>query len=131
MRKIFGKMTSTIIASVDKRESLETAVARLLEATDHPDIARWIQFPHALLLFLIVPGDPDSGAFYMLDRRTGVWYWIDFEDEKFGGYSEADFEILMNGCRFARLVERPSLIRMGQWSITPGIGPQLLGATPA
>ena len=31
-------------------------------------------------------GDPDSGAVYVLDRKKGTWYAVDFEDEQFGGY---------------------------------------------
>jgi len=30
-------------------------------------------------LLLLVPGDPDSGAVYMLDRKKGIWYAVDFE----------------------------------------------------
>ncbi len=43
--------------------SLDAAVARLLEVGDHPEIVRWVQFPAAVLLFLMVPGDPESGGF--------------------------------------------------------------------
>jgi hypothetical protein len=60
---------------------------QFLAITDNTKIERWIQFPAAVLLFLTVEGNPNSGAFYMLDRKSSSWYSIDFEDEQFGGYS--------------------------------------------
>ena len=100
---------------------LESAVARLLEATEQPNVVRWIQFPSAVLVFLLVPGDPESGAFYVYDRRSGTWFWLDFEDNKFGGYNEADFERLVRKSHFLRLVERPWLLECdGKWFVQPG-----------
>jgi len=58
-------------------------------------------------VFLIVPGDPESGAFYVYDRRARIWFWVDFDDEKFEGYSVNDFDRLVKECRFLDIVERP------------------------
>ena len=100
---------------------LESAVARLLVATEQPKVVRWIQFPAAVLVFLVVPGDSESGAFYVYDRRSGTWFWVDFEDNKFGGYNEADFERLVRESQFLRLVERPWLLECdGRWYVQPG-----------
>jgi len=55
--------------------STDGSVARLLDVTEHPKIEKWVQFPKALFVFLVVPGDPASGAFYVYDRRRRVWYW--------------------------------------------------------
>jgi|GEM_PF-287399 len=127
---MFGRMN--VIAVLDLRSApaevadcLEGAVVRLLDATDHPKIERWIQFPKALLVFLIVPSDPESGAFYVYDRRARVWYWVDFDDEKFGGYAVTDFDRLIRECRFLDLVEQPRLL-MGKesWTVTAGSRPQ-------
>jgi len=71
------------------------AVKRLLDVTEHPKIERWIQFPKALFVFLVVPEDPESGAFYVYDRRGMLWFWLDFDDEKFGGYTVSDFDRLV------------------------------------
>jgi hypothetical protein len=46
----------------DDRSELERADSALLDQIDHPEIARWIQFPIAVLLFLVIPGDLDGGA---------------------------------------------------------------------
>jgi hypothetical protein len=65
---MFGPLQVAPILSLQKTGtghdgSLNAAVARLLEVGDYPEIVRWVQFPAAVLLFLMVPGDPESGAF--------------------------------------------------------------------
>ncbi len=129
---MFGKMN--VVPVVDLRNTPDEvgrcsdgAVARLLDVTEHPAIAKWVQFPKALLVFLVVPGDSESGAFYVYDRRARIWFWVDFEDEKFGGYNLSDFDRLVRECRFFNLVERPSLLRgPGNWLVQPGSAPQQL-----
>lgn len=103
----------------------DEAVARLLDATDHPKIERWIQFPRALFLFLMVPGDAESGAFYVYNRKSKVWFSVDFDDDKFGGYAARDFDKLVRDCRFLYIVERPYLLTGGnQWIIESGLPPR-------
>jgi hypothetical protein len=78
-----------------------------------------------LLIFLVVPGDAESGAYYIYDRRSRIWFWVDFEDEKFGGYNVGDFDRLVRECKFLDLVELPHLLRRrGRWMIQPGARPQ-------
>jgi hypothetical protein len=129
---MFGKMNVVRLldlrdAPEEVRGSLDGAVARLLDVTEHPAIMKWVQFPKALFLFLVVPGDPESGAFYIYDRRSRIWFWVDFEDENFGGYNLTDFDRLVRECRFFNLVEHPSLLRgPGNWLVQPGTAPQQL-----
>ncbi len=105
----------------DGRSDLDKAVSALLEQTEHPEIARWVQFPAAVLLFLVIPGDPEGGAFYVFDRKRSIWFWVDFNDQNYGGYSLADFEALVNRSQFLRLVEQPWLLECdGQWYVEPG-----------
>jgi hypothetical protein len=92
---------------LDAGKELEIAVAELLAATDCPEIGRWIQFPRGLMLFLLVPGDNGSGAVYVYDRCDGIWYWVDFQDQNYGGYSLAELDVLLDRCHFLRLVENP------------------------
>ena len=99
------------------------AVAELLATTDYPQVARWIQFPTGAALFLMVPNDPESGAIYVYDRRDGVWYWVDFEDQKYSGYNLADLGVLLEQCQFLQLVENPRLLREKEWFVTPGHAP--------
>lgn len=127
---MFGQMNATPITAPHNSpsigESLEQAVARLLDVTEHPAITKWVQFPKALFLFLTVPGDPESGAFYVYDRRSRGWFWVDFEDEKFGGYNSSDFEQLVRECRFLDIVENPQLLRSkAQWIIQAGCRPRI------
>ena len=66
---MFGRMSAIPLVRLDAGKELEVAVAELLAATDYPEIGRWIQFPRGLMLFLLVPGDSESGAVYV---TTGV-----------------------------------------------------------
>ena len=127
---MFGKMNVTPIGSfgdepVSVAVSAESAVARLLELTEHATIAKWVQFPKTLLLFLMVPGDPESGAFYIYDRGTRTWFWVDFEDDRFGGYSLTDYESLIRECRFLDIVESATATSaITPWTLQPGCRPQ-------
>ena len=122
---MFGQMMVEPVVQISPDPNLETAVAALLEATDTAEIVRWFEFPASLLLFLLVPGDPESGALYVLDRKNGTWYAVDFEDEQYGGYSVAQLEMLLNECNFLGLVERPGLLRTGlRWVVLPGQLPE-------
>ena len=122
---MFGQMMISPTLQVQPDADLPTAVAALLQATDQPEIVRWMEFPASVLLFLLVPGDPESGALYLLDRKKGTWYAVDFEDEQYGGYSVAQLEMLLNECNFLGLVERPGLLRTGlRWCVEPGKPPE-------
>jgi hypothetical protein len=127
---MFGEMNVIPIANLRHAPEevggcVEGAVARLLDVTEHPKIEKWVQLPKALFVFLVVSGDPESGAFYIYDRHARVWFWLDFEDENFGGYTVGDFEKLVRDCRFLDLVERPHLLPgKNRWVIQPGLRPQ-------
>ena len=115
---------SHALCPVDAGKELEIAVAALLTATDYPEISRWIQFPRGLMLFLLVPGDAASGTVYVYDRCDGIWYWVDFQDRNYGGYSLAELDVLLDRCYFLQLVENPRCLRRSEWFVTPGQAPQ-------
>ena len=123
---MFGQMNVDPLIRLQRggshdRSDLDRAVSALLDQTDHPEIARWIQFPAAVLLFLVIPGDSEGGAFYVFDRKRRTWFWIDFDDQQYGGYAIADFEELVKRSPFLRLVEQPRLLEGGrQWFVQPG-----------
>jgi hypothetical protein len=133
---MFGEMN--VVPIIDLRHtpeevggSVDGAVARLLDVTEHPTVARWVQLPKALLVFLMTAGDPESGAFYVYDRGSRVWLWVDFDDEKFGGYTVGDFEQLVRECRFLDIVERPQLLpSRKRWIIQPGVQPHRATESP-
>jgi len=126
---MFGEMN--VVPVVDLRHSpdqvsgsVDGAMTRLLEVTEHPNIAKWVQLPKALFVLLVVPGDPESGAFYVYDRGSRVWLWLDFDDEKFGGYTVSDFDRLVRECRFLDIVEQPHLLPSNdRWTVEPGKRP--------
>ena len=122
---MFGQMMVEPVVQLDPGVDLQTAVTALLKAAENVEIVRWIELPASVLLFLLVPGDPDSGAVYVLDRKKGTWYAMDFEDEQFGGYSVTQLEMLLKECNFLDLIERPGLWRTGlQWVVLPGMVPE-------
>ena len=94
---------------LDRRATVEEAangLARLAEA----QIVRWVQFPAGALFFTLVSGDPESGALYVLDRKTGTLYWLNFDDQKCGGYSLDDYEALVRQHKLTTLAQRPWLL---------------------
>ena len=122
---MFGRLMIEPVVQVDPRMDLQTAVATLVKVTEDVEIVRWIELSASVLLFLLVPGDPDSGAVYVLDRKKGTWYAVDFEDEQFGGYSVSQLEMLLKECSFLDLIERPGLWRNGlPWLVSPGKPPE-------
>jgi len=122
---MFGRMMLTPIAQVGADADLQPAISSLLRAAEQAEIVRWIEFPASILLFLLVPGDAESGAVYVLDRKKGTWYAVDFDDEQFGGYSVSQLEQLLKECKFLDLVERPGLWRAElSWWVEPSQPPE-------
>ena len=122
---MFGRMMVEPVVQLGPGVDLQTAVATLIKVAENVEIVRWIELPASVLLFLLVPGDPESGAAYVLDRKNGTWYSVDFEDEQFGGYSVSQLEMLLNDCKFLDLIERPGLWRAGlPWLVLLGKVPE-------
>ena len=121
---MFGRMTAEAILTVGSGCDLMAGVHSLVEAAEQVKVTKWIEFPDSLLVFVMVPGDTQSGAVYVLDRKPGVWYWVDFEDNQYGGYSLAELERLLGECSLLSLVERPGLLRTGlNWFLEAGKAP--------
>src|ERR1700730_5380937 len=89
--------------------SLDQASRALAERSE-AQIVRWVQFPAGALFFILVPDDPESGAVYVFDRKNGVFYLVDFNDQKRGGYSLAEYEVLERTHRLTLLAQRPWLL---------------------
>lgn len=129
---MFGEMEVTIVQQLTREETLDEAAAKLLEFAESPKILRWIQFPTALVVLLAHPDALECGAIYVYDRKRCVWLWIDFSDQNYGGYSPAEFDVLINQCHFFRLAESPGLLESAvQWLVTTGQLPSVLGRLPA
>jgi len=118
---MFGYMKAEPILTLKPGSSVEEAIQVLIIATDGAQPVRWLEFPSAILLCLSVTTEPGSGAFYVLDRKRGIWLWVDFEDDAYGGYSASDFDLLMHEYDLLSLVERPALLKAGSgWILESG-----------
>jgi hypothetical protein len=118
---MFGRISVDRILSVGHGYDSLAAVTSLLERAEEVKVTKWIEFPDSILVFLMAPGDTASGSIYVLDRKSGVWYWIDFEDDQYGGYSQEQLERLLNEGNLLRLVERPGLLGSGlKWVVECG-----------
>ena len=95
---------------LDRSVGLDQASRGLAERSE-AQILLWVQFPAGALFFTLVPGDPESGAVYVFDRKDGVFYYVDFNDQKWGGYSLAEFEVLERTYRLPLLAQRPWLLK--------------------
>jgi hypothetical protein len=122
---MFGTMTILPVLQVNPNNELETAIEALLHAAEDPEIVKWIEFRNSLLLFAMVPDNSQSGAIYFLDRKNGVWYDIDFDDQEYGGYNLKQFEALLQEYSFLSLIERPGLLRSGlPWRLEMSKAPE-------
>jgi len=127
---MFGRMSCTPVLRLSpKDQRLQDAVSKLLGMTDcgrnghveHPQVARWIQLPRTLLILQMTPDDPESGEIFVYNRRQGNWFRIDFDDQSYGGYTQAQFDVLVTQPPFLRLLEKPWLLECGgRWSVEPG-----------
>lgn len=95
---------------LDRSVGLDQASRGLAERSE-AQILRWVQFPAGALFFTLVPGDPESGGVYVFDRKEGVFYYVDFNDRKWGGYSLAEFDALERTYRLSLLAQRPWLLK--------------------
>jgi hypothetical protein len=112
--------------------SIDQSIAALLTITENAQPTRWIEFPTSILLFLSVQGDPESGAFYLFDRKTSAWFWIDFDDQQYGGYSVSDFDLLIQEYGILSLVERPALLKASPgWILEPGRPAEMAARNPS
>ena len=128
---MFGRMQVSVLFGLSKLQTLDSAVAKLLEFAEYPKVLRWFQFPMALVVFVVHTETPDSGAVYVYDRKQCVWLWVDFNDQNYGGYSPEEFDTLINRCHFLRLAASPGLLGSSvQWLVTPGQRPTAVETLP-
>ncbi len=117
---MFGHMKADPILTIGT-SAIDPAISGLVAITENAQPVRWIEFPTSILLFVSVEGDPGSGAFYVFDRKTRTWFWIDFDDQQYGGYSQSDFDVLIHEYDILSLVERQGLLKATRgWILEPG-----------
>jgi len=129
---MFGELKVNQVLSLTTMETPDQAAAKLLEFAEYPQIFRWYQFPTALVILVGHPDCPDCGAVYVYDRKKCVWFWVDFNDQNYGGYSPSEFDVLVEQCHFFKLAESPALLTSPvQWLVTAGQSPEVLRRLPA
>jgi hypothetical protein len=94
---------------LERRVTVEEASVALSRAAE-AEIVRWVQFPGGVLFFTLVSGDPESGALYVFDRKTGVFYWLNFQDQNWGGYSVEEYRTLVRQHKLTAFAQRPALL---------------------
>jgi hypothetical protein len=71
-------------------------------------IKKWIDYAKGVLLFVMVPDDPESGMFYVYDRAEQTFWMVDlFGTSRFGGYRLDDFEQLAQLHGLKALAQNP------------------------
>ena len=74
-------------------------------------LSRWLDFAKGALLFVTVPNDPESGAFYIYDRTRAVFYSLALPVEgRFGGFREDEFDRLTQAFDLVALARNPRLL---------------------
>jgi hypothetical protein len=87
-----------------EEDRLMLAFARLAEG----QIKKWIDYAKGALLFVMVPGDPESGMFYVYDRTHQAFWMVDLaETSRFGGYRLDEFEALVQVYGLKALAKDP------------------------
>lgn len=85
-------------------DKLILAFARWAEA----QLKKWVDYARGALLFLMVPGDPESGAFYIYDRARQAFFLVDqAEAPRIGGYRLGEFDEMAEACGLKALARNP------------------------
>lgn len=69
---------------------------------------RWIEMPHAILVFQMVADVEDSGAIYLYDRRRHVFYLLCFEGPD-DHLTLQEFEQILADYNLLQFAEQPQL----------------------
>lgn len=71
-------------------------------------VAHWVEYARGVLLFVMAPGDEQSGEFYIYDRKRGVFWLLDLVDGIFGGYPVSEMRDKIREFRLLEIAESPS-----------------------
>lgn len=96
--EIFGAMSVDVLFSVDQLKHIRhnASLWQILEAfvRQTEGVASRVAFgPTGAILLTTVPGDPNSGAFYLYDQSTRSFYTITFEGKD--EFNALNFDMVM------------------------------------
>ena len=72
---------------------------------------RWIQMPKGIVVLLMVPGNPASGAIYIYDRVGQQFYLVCFDQGSDDTLTVPEFEELLGEYRLLDKVSEPRLFQ--------------------
>jgi hypothetical protein len=76
------------------------------------ELVRWLDFAKGALLFLMVPGDSESGTFYIYDRSRSSFYPLSLPvEQRYGGFREEEFQSLTEAFDLVALARNPQVLR--------------------
>ena len=74
-------------------------------------IKKWIDYAKGALLFVMIPGDPESGMFYVYDRAQQTFWMVDLAGtSRYGGYRLDEFEQLAQSHGLKALAQNPQTL---------------------
>ncbi|MCZ2078355.1 MAG: hypothetical protein LC130_25570 [Bryobacterales bacterium] len=74
-------------------------------------IKRWVDYAKGALLFLMVPGNPESGMFYVFDRARQTFWMLDLaEAGRYCGYRLDEFDHLVQAYGLKAFAQEPRLL---------------------
>ena len=92
-------------------DALILAFARWAEGR----LKKWVDYAKGVLLFVMVPDEPESGMFYIYDRRDQVFWMVDLAGtDRYGGYRLDEFEQLAQVHGLRALAQNPEGLRAGR-----------------
>jgi hypothetical protein len=94
---------------VSKEPNLDRLVKVFLQVSEGT-AARWIQMPKGMLLLVMVPDNPASGAIYIYDRVGQEFSLVSFEGAE-DTLTTQDFDSLLGEYNLLDYAANPALIR--------------------
>ncbi len=93
---------------VSKEANLDRLIKVFVQMSEGT-AARWIQMPKGILVLLMVPDSPASGAIYIYDRVGQQFYLVSFDQGSDDTLTIPEFEDLLGEYRLLDCVSNPSL----------------------
>jgi len=95
---------------VSKEANLDRLVKVFVQMSEGT-ATRWIQMPQGILVLLMVPDNPASGAIYIYDRVGQQFYLVCFDQGSDDTLTIPEFEYLLGEYRLLECVANPCLFR--------------------
>ena len=96
---------------VSKEANLDRLVKVFVQMSEGT-ATRWIQMPTGILVLLMVPDNPASGAIYIYDRVGQQFYLVSFDQGSDDTLTIPEFEDLLAEYRLLDCVSSPGLFRV-------------------